>query len=210
MNQSNKKSNRRKLHILDNAVIEFAKNGLKGTSVNTIAHKSGLSKAQLYYYFSNKKNLYEQTLIHMIHIWQDLFKIENTYDNPEDFLRAYIKRIMRLSFEHPEIAQLYFNEIVQGAPFLKKHWHLSKTQFDIGVKKIKGWIERGLMDPVDPWLLQLNIWGVTQFYGLNAAKVRFLIDSDEKSRLNFEHFSKEVTNLILKGCGVKSLQIVRN
>ena len=210
MNQSNKKSNRRKLHILDNAVIEFAKNGLKGTSVNTIAHKSGLSKAQLYYYFSNKKNLYEQTLIHMIHIWKDLFKIENTYDNPEDFLRAYIKRIMRLSFEHPEIAQLYFNEIVQGAPFLKKHWHLSKTQFDIGVKKIKEWIERGLMDPVDPWLLQLNIWGVTQFYGLNAAKVRFLIDSDEKSRLNFEHFSKEVTNLILKGCGVKSLQIVRN
>ncbi len=210
MNQSNKKSNRRKLHILDNAVIEFAKNGLKGTSVNTIAHKSGLSKAQLYYYFSNKKNLYEQTLIHMIHIWQDLFKIENTYDNPEDFLRAYIKRIMRLSFEHPEIAQLYFNEIVQGAPFLKKHWHLSKTQFDIGVKKIKEWIERGLMDPIDPRLLQLNIWGVTQFYGLNAAKVRFLIDNDEKSRLNFEHFSKEVTNLILKGCGVKSLQIVRN
>ena len=210
MNQSNKKSNRRKLHILDNAVIEFAKNGLKGTSVNTIAHKSGLSKAQLYYYFSNKKNLYEQTLIHMIHIWQDLFKIENTYDNPEDFLRAYIKRIMRLSFEHPEIAQLYFNEIVQGAPFLKKHWHLSKTQFDIGVKKIKEWIERGLMDPVDPRLLQLNIWGVTQFYGLNAAKVRFLIDNDEKSRLNFEHFSKEVTNLILKGCGIKSLQIVRN
>ena len=210
MNQSNKKSNRRKLHILDNAVIEFAKNGLKGTSVNTIAHKSGLSKAQLYYYFSNKKNLYEQTLIHMIHIWQDLFKIENTYDNPEDFLRAYIKRIMRLSFEHPEIAQLYFNEIVQGAPFLKKHWHLSKTQFDIGVKKIKEWIERGLMDPIDPRLLQLNIWGVTQFYGLNAAKVRFLIDNDEKSRLNFEHFSKEVTNLILKGCGIKSLQIVRN
>ena len=210
MNQSNKKSNRRKLHILDNAVIEFAKNGLKGTSVNTIAHKSGLSKAQLYYYFSNKKNLYEQTLIHMIHIWQDLFKIENTYDNPEDFLRAYIKRIMRLSFEHPEIAQLYFNEIVQGAPFLKKHWHLSKTQFDIGVKKIKEWIERGLMDPIDPRLLQLNIWGVTQFYGLNAAKVRFLIDNDEKSRLNFEYFSKEVTNLILKGCGIKSLQIVRN
>ena len=122
MTRPTKKSTRIKLRILDNAVSEFARNGLKGTSVNTIAHRSGVSKSQLYYYFSNKESLYEKTLVHMIHIWQDLFKIENTYDNPEDFLRAYIKRIMRLSFEHPEIAQLYFNEIVQGAPFLKKHW----------------------------------------------------------------------------------------
>ena len=203
MNHSIKKSTRRKLQILDNAVSEFAKNGLKGTSVNAIAQRSGLSKAQLYYYFSNKETLYEETLVHIIHIWQDLFKIENADDGPENFLREYVKRKMRLSFEHPEIAQLYSNEIAQGAPFLKKHWHLSKTQFDIGVKKINEWTEKGLMDPVDPQLLQLTIWGVTQFYGLHAAQVRFLMGSEEKARFDFEHFTHETTNLILKGCGIK-------
>ena len=203
MNHSIKKSTRRKLQILDNAVSEFAKNGLKGTSVNAIAHRSGLSKAQLYYYFSNKETLYEETLVHIIHIWQDLFKIENADDGPENFLREYVKRKMRLSFEHPEIVQLYSNEIAQGAPFLKKHWHLSKTQFDIGVKKINEWTEKGLMDPVDPQLLQLTIWGVTQFYGLHAAQVSFLMGSEEKARFDFEHFTQETTNLILKGCGIK-------
>ena len=197
-----KKSTRIKLHILDNAVTEFAKNGLKGTSVNTIAHRSGVSKAHLYYYFSDKENLYEQTLIHNIHIWQDLFKIDNTDDGPEKFLRSYNKRKMRLSFEHPEIAQLYSNEIAQGAPFLRNHWHLSKTQFEIGIKKINEWIERGLMDPVDPQLLQLTVLGITEFYGLHATQVRFLTGSDENSRFDFEHFTQEVTNLVLKGCGI--------
>ncbi len=203
MTSPTKKSTRRKLQILDNAVSEFAKNGLKGTSVNAIALRSGLSKAQLYYYFPTKETLYELTLIHIIHIWQDLFKIENADDSPKKFLRTYIKRKMRLSFEHPEIVQLFSNEIAQGAPFLKKHWHLSKIQFDTGVQKINEWIEKGLMDPVDPKLLQLTIWGVTQFYGLHAAQVRFLMGSEEKSRFDFEHFTQEATNLILKGCGIK-------
>lgn len=197
------KSIKAKLLILDNAVSEFAKNGLKGASVNKIANLAGLSKTQLYYYFSNKESLYEQTLIHIIHIWQDLFAIENADDGPEKFLRGYIKRNMRLSFEHPEISQLYSREIAQGAPFLKKHWHLSKNQFDTGVKKINGWVKKGLMNPVDPQLLQLNIWGITQFYALHAAQVRFLIGIDEKSQVDFEHFTQEATNLILKGCGIK-------
>ena len=197
------KSIKTKLVILDNAVGEFAKNGLKGASVNTIANLAGLSKTQLYYYFSNKESLYEQTLIHIIHIWQDLFTIKNADDGPEEFLRGYVKRKMRLSFEHPEIFQLYSREIAQGAPFLKKHWHLSKNQFDTGVEKINGWVEKGLMNPVDPQLLQLNIWGITQFYALHADQVRFLIDIDKKSQFDFEHFTQEATNLILKGCGIK-------
>ena len=203
MPRPTKKSTRIKLRILDNAVSEFARNGLKGTSVNTIAHRSGVSKSQLYYYFSNKETLYEKTLVHMIHIWQDLFKIENTDDGPENFLRAYIKRKMRLFFEHPEIAQLYSNEIAQGAPFLRKHWHLSKTQFDIGIKQINEWVGQGLMDPIDPQLLQLTVLGVTEFYGLHATQVRFFTGCDENSQFDFEYYTHEVTNLILKGCGIK-------
>ena len=38
------KSIKAKLLILDNAVSEFAKNGLKGASVNKIANSAGLSK----------------------------------------------------------------------------------------------------------------------------------------------------------------------
>ena len=43
--------------ILTAATEEFARHGFKGTSMNTIALRAGLPKANLHYYFSNKLGL---------------------------------------------------------------------------------------------------------------------------------------------------------
>ncbi|EGH34461.1 hypothetical protein PSYJA_38159, partial [Pseudomonas syringae pv. japonica str. M301072] len=41
--------------IIQAAEDEFARHGFKGTSMNTIAIKAGLPKANLHYYFTNKR-----------------------------------------------------------------------------------------------------------------------------------------------------------
>lgn len=48
----------RKNQILKICVEEFAKNGYKNTSTNTIVKRLGISKGVLFLYFKNKKNLY--------------------------------------------------------------------------------------------------------------------------------------------------------
>ncbi len=45
-------------HILQVCIEEFARNGYKGTSTNTIVKRLGISKGVLFLYFKSKANLY--------------------------------------------------------------------------------------------------------------------------------------------------------
>ncbi len=49
----------KKEKIINSAMNEFSKNGLKGSRVENIAKKANVNKAMLFYYFGSKKNLYE-------------------------------------------------------------------------------------------------------------------------------------------------------
>lgn len=185
--------------VLDAAVREFARNGLRGGSIQTIAQEAGLSKAQLFYYFNTKEQLYEEALIHIVDIWQDFFLTGNFDQGPEAFLRTYIRRKLRLSLEHPEISQLYSNEIAQGAPFLRNYWHASKSRSLEAAAIIQTWIDAGLLRKVDPMLLQFNIWGITQNYALHASQLRYLTDKEDEP-LDYDELADQVTDLVLGGC----------
>ncbi|ANU09136.1 TetR family transcriptional regulator [Planococcus antarcticus DSM 14505] len=45
--------------ILDSALMEFAENGYGKASTNRIVKQAGIGKGMLFYYFKNKKDLYE-------------------------------------------------------------------------------------------------------------------------------------------------------
>src|SRR3546814_19088004 len=59
--------------ILKAAEDEFARHGFKGTSMNAIALKAGLPKANLHYYFTNKLGLYVAVLSNIIALWDSTF-----------------------------------------------------------------------------------------------------------------------------------------
>jgi TetR/AcrR family transcriptional regulator len=59
--------------ILRAAEDEFARHGFKGTSMNTIALKAGLPKANLHYYFTNKLGLYVAVLSNIVELWDSTF-----------------------------------------------------------------------------------------------------------------------------------------
>ncbi|HYE81999.1 MAG TPA: TetR/AcrR family transcriptional regulator [Clostridia bacterium] len=48
----------KKEHIIQVCIEEFAKNGYKNTSTNTIVKRLGISKGVLFLYFKSKKNLF--------------------------------------------------------------------------------------------------------------------------------------------------------
>ncbi|KEZ72717.1 TetR family transcriptional regulator, partial [Pseudomonas syringae pv. syringae FF5] len=72
--------------IIQAAEDEFARHGFKGTSMNTIAIKAGLPKANLHYYFTNKLGLYVAVLSNIIDLWDSTFNHLSVEDDPAEAL----------------------------------------------------------------------------------------------------------------------------
>ncbi|MGE0500774.1 MAG: TetR family transcriptional regulator C-terminal domain-containing protein [Rhizobiaceae bacterium] len=198
------KRERIKEAILDAAVNEFARHGIRGASMQAIADCIGISKAKLYYYITSKEDLYEQAIVHILHIWYDLFSIDKNSNNPEEFIRKYVTRQVRVCLEHPEISQLYSSEILRGAPVLRKYWHESKDVIEQGARKIEEWVAKGEMRAVDPILLQMNIWAVSDKYALHRSQIAYLTGSESPEKLDDDRILREAIDLFLVGCGIKS------
>lgn len=185
--------------IRDAAIREFAANGLSGASTQAIADRAGITKTRLHYYIQSKEDLYVDALRHIVGVWSDLFHGLDMGAGPDDFLRAYVARKLRHALDHPEVARMFTGEVMRGAPYLRAFWDTSREATRGAVRVIDGWIAQGLIRPVDPVLLQFNIWGLTQHYALHAAEARFMLGLAEDAPLDVEHIADEVTKLVLLG-----------
>jgi TetR/AcrR family transcriptional regulator len=67
---------------------------------------------------------------------------------------------------------------------------------------ITGWIDAGLMRPVDPLLLLFHIWAVTQHYADYEHLMSFFRGRDVGDGGDRERLIAEVTDFLLRGAGV--------
>ena len=185
--------------IRDAAIAEFAENGLRGASTQAIADRAGISKTKLHYYIDCKEDLYQQALDHIVEIWEELFTGIPLDLGPEAFLSFYITRKISFSIHHPAEVRMFANEIMRGAPMLRSHWAGSRASTLRAAARIEEWVAAGLIRPVDPMLLQFNIWALTEHYALMAPEVRYMLGMDEHAMLDAERITAEVTALVLRG-----------
>lgn len=188
--------------ILQAAIREFARNGLEGTSTQTLADAAGLSKAQLHYYISSKEELYEEAILHIIAEWKHIFFVDADSTDPARVIGSYIARKVRHSIEHPEVTRLFARELSRGAPVLRRHWGALRESVDRASSLIEGWVERGLVEPVDPVLFQMHIWAVTQHYAEYEAQARHLLGLREAESLDADRIAAEATRMFLMRCGL--------
>lgn len=181
------------------AILEFAANGLHGASTQAIADRAGISKTKLHYYISSKEDLYIEALRHIVDVWSDLFHGLDMNAGPERFLRDYIGRKVGHALDHPEVARMFTGEVMRGAPLLRPLWEASRRATTTAATVIEGWIAAGLIRPVDPILLQFNIWALTQHYALHLTEVRFMLGLADSAPLDAGHIVDEVTELVLRG-----------
>ena len=94
-----------------------------------------------------------------------------------------------------------FGRIVKDhGEFLKndyKQWLKEKTSI------IEQWARAGKMDPIDPHHLMFMIWGSTQFYADFSVQVESGLNMKSLDDLQYENIAKTITQVILKGCGIK-------
>lgn len=190
--------------ILQAAADEFVKHGYKGTSVQAIADRVNLPKANILYYFKSKNGLYKALLQDILTLWNEGFS-ESAIDlPPQTVLRNYIVGKMRYSRTHPQESKIFAQEIIQGAPIIRDEIQFPVVNWAEGkATVINAWIEQGLIRPVDPLHLLFLIWGSTQFYADFDTEIQ-LIKGAPMSEQEFEQAQQFLVDMILRGLAVTS------
>ena len=192
------------LHIISVAEKVFAEKGFGGATTQEIADRAGLPKANIYYYFPSKEDLYLAVLQDTLEIWKHDADIFDQYEDAKTTLSAYIERKLDHSFLRPYASKVWANEMIQGAPVLSEHirkdliiWTRRKT------KQIKHWIDKGEILPVDPQNLLYMIWATTQHYADFSYQIKVLNGNKVLNPVQRKAVLRDVNNIILRGLGIE-------
>ena len=186
--------------ILDAAQEVFATYGYQGATIDEVAHRAGISKPNLHYYFKRKRDLYLAVLRRTLEIWLvPLRELDRTGD-PAEEIGNYIAHKVQLSRRFPAASRVFANEIVQGAPFLKGYLQTDlRKVVERKAAVIQHWIDEGKLAPIDPYHLIFLIWAATQHYADFLPQIKAVMNV---SRLNQGHFRKveqSLARIILHG-----------
>lgn len=162
--------------ILDAALEVFSVYGFRGSTVDQIAAKCGLSKPNLLYYFRRKEDIYKAVLERTLDTWLEPLRAMDADGEPIAEITAYVTAKLTLAKQKPEASRLFVNEILHGAPAIGDFLTGPlKNLVDEKAAVISGWIAAGKLNPVDPHHLIFAIWAMTQHYADFDVQVRAVL-----------------------------------
>jgi TetR/AcrR family transcriptional regulator len=165
--------------ILDAALEVFSTYGFRGSTVDQIAARCGLSKPNLLYYFRRKEDIYIAVLEHTLSGWLEPLRNLDAAGDPVEELSTYIRAKVRMSRDNPNASRLFANEILHGAPAIGKFLKGPlKELVDDKAAIIGNWIAEGRINPVDPHHLIFAIWAITQHYADFDVQVKAVLGND--------------------------------
>ncbi|MBY4678162.1 TetR/AcrR family transcriptional regulator [Marinobacterium arenosum] len=187
--------------ILKVASEEFAEKGFAATKIIDIANKAKLPKPNVYYYFKSKENLYRSVLESVVEPLLEAAEPFEHYDDPETALRQYIRAKITISQNHPDASKVFASEIMHGAPHLPQDIvDQLNNQAQECIARLEQWIERGLMEPVNPRHLLFTIWASTQTYADFDWQITSVTGKDKLDQQDYDDAAELITRLVLAGC----------
>ncbi len=162
--------------VLEAALEVFSKHGFRGATLDEIAREAGLSKPNLLYYFSSKDEIHVTLLEGLVDTWLDPLRDLKEDGDPQQELRAYVRRKLQMSRDFPRESRLFAQEIVQGAPRMKEGLATDlKALVDEKAVVLKRWTAAGKLAQIDPHHLIFSIWALTQHYADFDVQVRAVL-----------------------------------
>ncbi len=189
--------------ILSAAEEEFVLQSYRGATMQGIADRAGLPKANIHYYFKNKKNLYKAVLRSIIEEWNDGLVTMTVDSDPKTVIEKFVRTKLKQAFAHPNRHKLFAIEVIGGAPHLHdfmsstmKAWALDKTCV------MKSWYDQGKIGIDDPLQLLILIWATTQRYAEFETEVVGLLGKQSYDKSDESRAEAFLIPFILKGCGL--------
>lgn len=193
--------------ILEAAENVFAEAGFGGATMQLIADMAGLPKANLHYYFPTKESLYRQVVQNIFNDWLRAADVFDGASGPAEALGAYIDAKMEISRRHPAGSKVWASEVMHGAPVIQDYLETTLVDWTNGRNEvIQGWIDAGLMDPIEPRHLLYMLWATTQHYADFGHQIETLNNARPLSGEQWEDAKRTIKRIILKGIGAKDFE----
>tara|TARA_R110002124_G_scaffold153038_4_gene320003 strand:- start:41 stop:658 length:618 start_codon:yes stop_codon:yes gene_type:complete len=180
--QSTKKSTRiqrqKNTLILEAALDVFSDFGFRGSTIDMIANRAGLSKPNILYYFDNKEAIHTTLLAKMLETWLEPLHEINAENEPIAEICKYIDQKLNMARDFPRESKLFANEVLQGAPHVLPD--LQGALKELVAQKsmiINAWANAGKIAQVDPHHLFFAIWATTQHYADFDIQVRSVLNN---------------------------------
>lgn len=151
--------------IFNAARIVFQKKGFAGARMQEIADEAGINKAMLHYCFKNKQLLFEAVFMNafaqLAPQINAIFSSEETvFEKIKQFTNSYISFVILNPFLPPFVIQ----EMNNNPEFVKTFFKNKHTPNpDQLIDQIKKEIDLGIIKPMNPKQLVLDIFSMTVF-----------------------------------------------
>lgn len=188
------------VQILQAAKRVFLVKGLTGARMQEIADEAGMNKALLHYYFRSKEKLFEKVFYDVLSEFMPLLgQALNVNKSIEQKMVTFAELYYRFLSENPFIPQFIIGELSRDPEGLRPLVEEILTKviqpnFYMLVKQIAEESEKGLIRPVDPVNLIVNIVSMSIFPFLARPILSRLLFGGESEQ--YDHFLEERKKLI--------------
>lgn len=187
--------------ILGVAEQLFANNGFRGVALETVAKKAGVSKSLIFYYFKNKKSLYEAIIKKSIELI--LAELKNTIksgENPPQKIIAFAQSFFQLLLNEENLILVLARESSNPAsPMTKYIINQSRRIIDILSTLIKEGVGQGFFRDVPPRLAAISFFGMLLTYVTAKNVFAKEISTHELATFNIENLTYVNTTIFLEG-----------
>ena len=151
--------------IFNAARIIFQKKGFAGARMQEVADEAGINKAMLHYCFKNKQQLFEAVFIkafsQLAPQINTIFNSEKTvFEKITQFTHDYISFVI----ENPFLPQFIIQEMNNNPEFVMSFLnHANRPNPTLLIAQIEKEIQTGIIKPIQPKQLLLDIFSMTVF-----------------------------------------------
>jgi TetR/AcrR family transcriptional regulator len=200
----NSKQNRKDIlqSIRSAAISEFSLHGYSGASTQSIAERAGLKKSQLHYYIEDKESLYNEVLAQIFTRWEKLFIESDESHTPGQVIADYVRQKLDFALQEPELSRVFTHELISGGLRLQPFWPKAVAATEEKVERLQAWVDTGELRPLNPRLLIMHIWALTQYYADYAVQAERMLGESLQSPDQRQKILDELVEFVLAGCGL--------
>lgn len=199
-----------KQRILGAATQIFAAKGKDGARIQEIADIAKANKAMIYYYYTNKDNLYEEVLDAAIgEMLREMAHVTSAEADPEEKVKLIIDAYADLFIHRQYLFQLLLREIIGEGKTLKKTVLRYKDVFDqqpeiFPAQIIQQGVDAGIFRSLDAQHTLTSIMGMTIIYAIGRPIIDIMLGVEASELTYFlEERRRHITDLLLNGLLVK-------
>lgn len=151
--------------IFNAARIVFQKKGFTGARMQEIADEAGINKAMLHYCFKNKQQLFEAVFMKAFsQLAPQINTIFNSDKSVFEKITQFTHDYISFVIENPFLPQFIIQEMNNNPEFVMSILtHENRPNPDLFISQIEKEIEAGIIKPIQPKQLLLNIFSMTVF-----------------------------------------------